>query len=400
MDFGAATMTSEFEQACAQTHRLTGWLTAKALPLWSTIGFDARQGCFHERLDWAGQPVVGIPRRVMVQARQIYVFAHAAHLGWFPQGGRLADIAMSSLLRDFRDAAGTSSGFAFSVDHEGRIVSASRDAYAHAFILFAIAWLYRLNGEPRLIALADATIAFIDANLADHAHGGLFDMFPVGDRGKRQNPHMHLLEAYLALEASLPGRGYIERAKHLIEIFKTRLFVAKGGFLLEYFAEDWSAHPDPNKRRICEPGHHFEWVWLLREFEKLSGEDLRFWIECLDISARANGVREDGLVFDEVATDTSVLKRSHRIWPHTEGAKAAVARYLLGDREAPGFAATMVSALMDNFLDKPFEGGWIDHVGAAGEPLVDHVPASSLYHLFLASAELARGFPSRGSAMV
>ena len=390
-DLSPAAMTSEFARACAQAERFRSWLITKALPLWSTVGFNAKQGCFHERLDWAGLPVVDVPRRAMVQARQIYVFAHAADLGWFPEGARLADIAMSSLLCDFRD--GASSGFAFSVESDGRIASALRDAYAHAFILFAIAWLYRLNGDARLIAVADETIAFIDASLEDKAHGGLFDMFPVADHCKRQNPHMHLLEAYLALEASIPGRGYIDRAKQLIEIFKTRLFLAEHGVLLEYFAEDWSAHPDAHKRRIFEPGHHFEWVWLLREFEKLSGEDLRFWIERLDICARTNGVGEDGLVFDQVATDMSVLKRSHRIWPHTEGAKAAVARYSLGDREAPGFASTMVTALTHNFLDKPFEGGWSDHIGEAGKPLVDYVPASSLYHLFLASAELARGFP-------
>jgi mannose/cellobiose epimerase-like protein (N-acyl-D-glucosamine 2-epimerase family) len=395
-----STPSAEFAKACAQAERLKTWLTAKALPLWSTVGFDVRRECFQERLDWACRPDEVTPRRAMVQARQIYVFAHAAQLGWFPEGARLAEMAMGSLLRDFRHGAGHSAGFAFSVDQDGRIVSGLRDAYAHAFILFAIAWLYRLNGDAQLIAVADETIAFIDASLADRVHGGVFDMSPVADRGKRQNPHMHLLEAYLALEASAPGRGYIDRAKQLIEIFKTRLFFVERGVLLEYFAEDWSAHPDARKRRIFEPGHHFEWVWLLHEYEKLSSENLRFWIERLDLSARANGVAENGLVFDEVATDMSVLKRSHRIWPHTEGAKAAVARYSPGDRKTPGFASTMVSALIDNFLDKPFEGGWSDHLSAAGEPLINYVPASSLYHLFFASAELARGFPSEARSVV
>jgi mannose-6-phosphate isomerase len=49
---------------------------------------------------------------------------------------------------------------------------------------------------------------------------------------------MHLLEASIALEIAAPGRGYLERAKKLIEIFKTRLFLADPGVLLEYFAED------------------------------------------------------------------------------------------------------------------------------------------------------------------
>lgn len=381
-------------RACALTELLRNWLTSKALPLWSTVGFDVGRGCFHERLDWTGRPVGAVARRAMVQARQIYVFAHAAHLGWFPEGAWLAETAMRSLLRDFRDQSGKLGGFAFSVDSDGAVVSQSRDAYAHAFVLFAIAWLHRLNGDPDLLALADDTIAFIDAGLEDPVYGGLFDSFPVVDCAKRQNPQMHLLEAYLALEASVPGRGYLDRAKKLVGIFQHWLFRAEPGVLLEYFAEDWSDHPDPIKRRIFEPGHHFEWAWLLREFEKLSGEDLRSWIERLTLSARMNGIGEGGLVFDEVATDMSVVKRSHRIWPHAEGAKAAVARHLLGEGDAPLFASTMIRALLDHFLDKPFEGGWIDHIDAEGQALVDFVPASSLYHLFLAAAELARGFPT------
>jgi len=389
----------ELDRACALAKLLRNWLTSKALPLWSTVGFDRRRGHFQERLDWTGEPVGAVARRAMVQARQIYVFAHAAHLGWFPDGAQLAETAMRSLLRDFRDPSGRSGGFAFSVDSEGAVVSENRDAYAHAFILFAIAWLHRLNGDPDLIALADDAIAFIDAKLEDPVHSGLFDNFSVVDRCKRQNPHMHLLEAYLALEVSAPGRGYLDRARKLVGVFQSRLFHTEQGVLLEYFAEDWSDHPDPAKRRIFEPGHHFEWVWLLREFENLSGEDMGPWADRLILNALESGVGEDGLVFDEIATDMTVLKRSHRIWPHAEGAKAAVAsRLLFRQGDAPRFASTMIRALIDHFLDKPFEGGWIDHISADGKPLVDYVPASSLYHIFLAAAELTRAFPAEQKA--
>lgn len=394
MDAASPVTSDALKPARAGAWALRDWIAAKALPLWSTTGFDAGQGVFQERLDWSGRPVETVPRRAMVQARQIYVFAHAAHLGWFPEGGRLAEIAMSSLLEKFCEGGGGSGGFAFSVSAQGRVVSTVRDAYAHAFILFAIAWLYRLNGDPRLLGHADATIAFIETALQDPAHGGLYDANPINDRNKRQNPHMHLLEAYLALEGAAPGRGYAERAKGLVDLFKTRLFRDDPGVLLEYFAEDWSAHPDPLKRAVFEPGHHFEWVWLLREYEKLTGEDLQGWILTLDRTARRNGLAEDGMIFDEVNSDMSVLKRSHRIWPHTEAAKAAVARWEMGDDASPRFAAAMIDALRTTFLDKPFVGGWIDHISAEGGPLVDYAPASSLYHLFLAAAETSRAFHS------
>ncbi len=389
---------ADISPAKAGAAALRAWMVEKALPLWSASGFDVGQGVFQERLDWSGGPISTVPRRAMVQARQIYVFAHAAHLGWRPEGGRLAELAMWSLLRRFCGSDGPSGGFDFSISPEGRVVSSVRDAYTHAFVLFAIAWLYRLNGERKLLDHADRTIAFIDRVLEDQALGGLFDRAPVEDRTKRQNPHMHLLEAYLALEAAAPSRGYLERAEKLINLFKTRLFLDDPGVLLEYFGEDWGPHPDVAKRGVFEPGHHFEWIWLLREYEALSGADTRRWILELDRTARQNGLADNGMIFDEVKTDFSVLKNSHRIWPHTEGAKAAVARVSMGDAAAPAFASAMIRALFETFLDKPFVGGWIDHVDAEGRPLVDYAPASSLYHLFLAAAETSRAFPS-GSAI-
>src|SRR3954463_14895531 len=69
---------------------LRHWATEVALPLWSTTGFDTKRGGFHERLHLDGTPDHDAPRRTRVQARQIYVFAHAAVLGWYPEGIELA----------------------------------------------------------------------------------------------------------------------------------------------------------------------------------------------------------------------------------------------------------------------------------------------------------------------
>ncbi len=200
----ASAVANGLAAARVSAARYRDWIVAKALPLWSTVGFDAGQGMFQERLDWSGAPQETAARRAMVQCRQIYVFSHAAHLGWFPEGGRLAEIAMDSLLGKFCDDRDPSGGFAFSVSAEGRVISSVRDAYAHAFVLFAITWLHRLNGDPRLIDYADRIIAFIDARLQDPVNGGLHDGAPVADRSKRQNPHMHLLEASSPLRSPRP----------------------------------------------------------------------------------------------------------------------------------------------------------------------------------------------------
>jgi mannose-6-phosphate isomerase len=157
--------------------------------------------------------------------------------------------------------------------------------------------------------------------------------------------------------------------------------------LLEHFAESWAAHPDPALADVVEPGHHFEWVWLLREYERLAGVRLIEPRTTLHDFAVVHGLSEDGLVHDELASDGMVRKSSHRLWPHTEAIKAARTRRADGAAGADALAATMADTLLERFLDRPFTGGWIDHISAEGAPLVDYVPASSLYHLMFAAAD-------------
>jgi mannose/cellobiose epimerase-like protein (N-acyl-D-glucosamine 2-epimerase family) len=360
------------------------WTVGTALPFWAECGFDAGAARFRERLDLAGAPVA-VPHRAMVQARQIFVFAEAARFGWLPEGGPLAEAAMASLLRDFAEDSGDETSVAFSIDpSNGAILSDVRDAYAHAFLLFSIASLYRLNGDARLLDRADRTINFVERRLADPAHGGLFDAIPAPAE-KRQNPHMHLLEAYLFLDEAAPNRGYIERAAALVDLFRRHFF--QDGLLHEFFAPDWS----PSPRAEWEPGHHFEWVWLLAEYTARTGDDVGAGAEALYASATLHGLATDGLILDALSPDFAVIRSSRRLWPHAEAIKAAAARGGT-DPDARDFAETMATKLMDHFLGQPFAGGWIDHVAADGAPLVDYVPASSLYHLVLAAGVAAKDF--------
>ena len=354
--------------------------------MWSTRGFDAAAGRFRERLDNQGAPL-DVPHRAMVQARQIYVYSHAHLLGWHDGGAALAERAMASLQRDFAHDSGGETSFTFSIDGRGGVVSDTRDAYTHAFVLFATAWLHRSTGDVTLLTLAERTDAFVRAHLVDPQHGGVFESYPTTTRTKRQNPLMHLLEAYLALERSAPGRGWLARAATIIDLFRSRLFDRDRGVLLEHFAEDWSTHPDPALADVVEPGHHFEWVWLLKEYEQLAGIPLVEPREALHEFALAHGVSRNGLVHDELSSDGSARKRSHRVWPHTEAIKAADTRQVDGDPAADALAEGMADVLLERFLDRPFRGGWIDHISADGSPLVDYVPASSLYHLMFAASD-------------
>jgi mannose-6-phosphate isomerase len=125
-------------------------------------------------------------------------------------------------------------------------------------------------------------------------------------------------------------------------------------------------------------------------------------MDALHAAAMTHGLAADGLIVDELSSRYELLKPSRRLWPHTEAIKAAATRHAAGDAEARRFAEAMAAALLRQFLDQPFSGGWIDHRSADGAPLVDYVPASSLYHLALAASVADKGFvaaPALAGAM-
>jgi mannose/cellobiose epimerase-like protein (N-acyl-D-glucosamine 2-epimerase family) len=59
-------------------------------------GFDKAARGFHERLDLAGDPIRNLPRRLMVPARQIVVYAQSSLLGWHSNGAHLAPEAFEA----------------------------------------------------------------------------------------------------------------------------------------------------------------------------------------------------------------------------------------------------------------------------------------------------------------
>jgi len=359
------------------------------LPFWADAGFDQDCGIFRERLDFSGRDCPSVPRRAMVQARQIFVYSAAARDGVFREGGDLAARAMQSLFELYLDEKDPRRGFAFSIDAAGKGVSQIRDSYTHAFVLFSLAALYGLTGEKRLLSAAEATLQFIDRHLICPEHGGLLDRQPAPESVKRQNPLMHFLEACLALHEAAPEGPYFERAARIVGLFEARLFQREAGALPEVFAADWSL--DPQATAFFEPGHHFEWIWLLDWYRRLGGPVVAGTQERLWESAScACGVDPRGWCYDTVSLDRRPLKRSTRLWPHTEGAKAGVARHAAGEARGLSFSARMLQTLNEIFLGRPFTGGWIDHFDANLEPIVSYVPASSLYHLYGAFREIAR----------
>ena len=366
------------------------WLLAQALPKWAITGFDPQFGGFRERLDLQAQPLASSPSyRLVTQARQIYAFSHAALLGWFPTGRDLAVMATETMLRRYRGPDGKP-GLVFSVDPDGGVADPRRDTYGHAFALFALAWAYKLTNDRALEREAFGILALFDGAFAAPG-GGLLNGVDASSGHRLQNPHMHLFEAMLAWYDATGDARFLARAGEMFGLFTTRFWQPGTATLSEYF-DSALAPAEGDTGRVYEPGHHFEWAWLLRSYARLSDRDTARYARGLYDTALSSGLLPDGRVMDEVLPGAGPTKASTRLWPHTELAKAAATEYQAGDAAARAVCMAALAQIRDHFCSDGYQGGWIDHLDREGQPMVGYMPATSLYHVFLAVAEASRVF--------
>ena len=358
------------------------YLARDALPFWSEHG-TYRNGCFVEHLDLSGRPIDPGFTRVRVQARQIYAFSHA-HAANVHGAPRTLPMSVDFLIK----AAwlGPERGWARRISRHGDVVDDAYDLYDVAFALFALAWSYRIAPEPRLLRIATDTLDFLERR-ARHPFGGYMnDSGPALPR--QQNPHMHMTEAMIAwFEASGLDR-FLDVAGQLVELCRTR-FVDEGGALGEFFEEDWTPFNGP-LGSIVEPGHQFEWAWILGEYGRLSGADTGNLVERLITFALSNGFDEQtGLTKDKLDRSGRIIDASHRLWPQTEALKACVVAEKRISLSMPLVRRRAFDALFHFFLNAgPVRGTWIDHYTADWSIKVDRIPATSLYHVTLAFLEL------------
>ena len=366
--------------------RLRAWAIEHALPLWAGAGYDRVGGRFQERLTLAGKPVADAPQRLIVQARQIYSYSLAARRGWHAGRG-LVERAYASMVRDFHRPDGKD-GWVFSIAHDGSVLDATRDLYSHAFALLGVASYMNAGGSRRALGLADETLEFID-NALRAPNGGYFDALPRPDALRRQNPHMHMLEALLSLWSSSGEQRYLDRAEKIFDLFAAHFFQPDHGVLGEYY-DDNLVRAAGVAGDIVEPGHHCEWVWLLRWFERESGRAVTPYADALYRHADRFGYDGDGLIVDELLRDGRVHKPSRRTWPVTEAIKANLAEAALGRPGAVERVIALADRLHTQFFVGVAPGGWMDRLDEHSRPATDFMPASTLYHVLCMLDELDR----------
>ena len=354
-----------------------------AFDTWATKAWDEDRGGFVEQLSLDGVPDIDADRRVCVQARQIYSFARAVELDW-PGAKRAKQLVEQGILHLNAHAKHPEGGWVHVLKADGTVQDPTRDLYDHAFLILAGAVANRATGNKDALVLAEQTLEFVETHLHDQEHGGWMEGISAGGP-RRANPHMHMLEALLALYSVSKTPHVMELAREIVTLFETRFFNPATDCISEFFDQNWMPF-EQYDAPIFEPGHHYEWASLLAYFERASGHDTLSWRRRVIRHADKYG-RDEASQFAHNALQVNgeILNDKRRIWPQLEMLRA---RLLHPDTAIVGDAENLFERIDKTYLSWGPDGTWLDETDAEGTPISTAIPASILYHVVSAFSPL------------
>jgi mannose/cellobiose epimerase-like protein (N-acyl-D-glucosamine 2-epimerase family) len=351
---------------------LINWLVRDAFPLWSQNGIEPVTGGFVEALDQDGS-APALPRRARVHPRQVYAFAQARKLGWRGNAVGIVNDGMRYFTHHYQRADGL---FRTLAAADGSVLDERALLYDQAFVLLGYAAAASLleaqpEWEHRALALSDRIEVHFRVEGAYRAE--------LGAVGYESNPHMHLLEAYMAWAEIGQDPRWITGAQRLAELAATRFMVKDSGAIAEFYLPTMQPTPGASSRSI-EPGHQFEWGWLLLRCERWLGPRWRESARGLLALGERYGVRE-GFAVNALRDDLSIHEAGARLWPQCERLKAALLAATLTDESQYWDTAQAAAQSLRAFLATRTPGLWFDVRTSMGVFEGDVVPASTLYHL-------------------
>lgn len=380
----------------AEVERLSHWLHDDALPLWLSSGVDAADKGFYERIGQDGVAVAADSRRSRVHPRQVYCFAKAGTMGWKGDWKSVVEEGIAYYDRTYRRADGFYGALA---SPDGKLTDDSFDLYNQAFSIFAAAQVAVAIPERRDEMRARA-LALLNALLADYHHplGGFEEANPP-KLPLCSNPHMHLFEAMLAWEQVDPQTPlWSVYADEIANLALTKFIDGRTGALREFFDHDWQPFPG-DKGRIVEPGHQFEWAWLMGQWagRRQNADAMKAAKRLFAVGVDHGICEERRIAIMSLYDDFSVYDGLARLWPQTEWIKSALLFATVSEGDERDYylrSALRAMKALEPFLQTPVRGLWYDKWPEGGALLDEPAPASTFYHILCACYEAEKAVAS------
>ncbi|MFJ2330396.1 AGE family epimerase/isomerase [Pseudomonas helleri] len=346
------------------------------VPLWQGPGWNAELALPYEALSPAHQPLPPQRYRAMACARQLYVFASLIDDPAFPAAAERAAALFRSLQSHFHDAE--HGGWFYSIDPHGAPLDQRKDLYTHAFIIFACAHYWAKVREPLVESVLNAALQVV---LEQFSTGnGLYEASLEQDwsslgSGPLQNPLMHLAEAFLATLSVREDPTVQSALLALTDAMQQHFIEPVHNVMLE--------KPRGAVDNWFEPGHQFEWLFLLASSPLLRGTALHGSLDLAFGFAEQVGVDpQTGAVCGMLAPDGTLRDGTQRIWAQAEYLRALTLRPEGAER-----VQRQLLALQQRFL---YTGGWYECRDGQGNVSREDMPSTTPYHLATCYSGLAQ----------
>ena len=346
------------------------------VPLWQGPGWNAELALPYEALSPTHQPLPPQRYRAMACARQLYVFASMIDDPAFPEATERAAALFRSLQRHFHDAE--HGGWFYSIDPQGTPLDVRKDLYTHAFIIFACAHYWAKVREPLVESVLNAALEVVAKQFSDGK--GLYEASLNQDwsslnTGPLQNPLMHLAEAFLATLSVRDDAPVQAALLALAEGMQQRFIEPVHNVMLE--------KPRGAVDNWFEPGHQFEWYFLLESSPLMRQTSLHTSLDRAFAFAEQVGVdTNSGAVCGMLDPQGNVRDGTQRIWAQAEYLRALTLR----PDGLPRLQRQLL-ALQQHFLHA---GGWYECLDATGQISREDMPSSTPYHLATCYSGLAQ----------
>ncbi|WP_310620457.1 AGE family epimerase/isomerase [Flexibacterium corallicola] len=365
-----------------EAERLQAWLFESALPLWFKQGLDHKRGGCFESLNRDGSGTHS-PRRGRLHPRMIFAFCEAGKLGWNGDWRYAALHAYHYFIDHYQTNEGH---YANLVSQSGQMLDPSFDLYNQAFALLGFARINEAVHEREKPAIRKRALELLEHLTTHYSHrsGGFKEHSNRSTYFLRSNPHMHLLEAMLAWEEEDPEGPWAGMADDIAGLAFARFYDGATG-LGEYFTQDWRCAKGRDGERL-EPGHHYEWAWLLTRWGRLHKDASGFEVATqLHTIAETHGL-DPTQTFAIMAMDRSYrpMDPTARLWAQAERLKASLLLSSLARGTAQmHYRRSSEQALQGllAYLEGMKAGLWKDRRHESGRFAQEPVPASSFYHI-------------------
>jgi mannose/cellobiose epimerase-like protein (N-acyl-D-glucosamine 2-epimerase family) len=200
---------------------------------------------------------------------------------------------------------------------------------------------------------------------------------------------MHLFEATLAWMALDHDRRWHSLAEQLVQLALTRFIDPATTQIREFFTAEWKPAA-AEMGCIVEPGHQFEWAWLLLRWNA-STQDARaasMALALVDTAERRGVDARRGVAINSLRVDGSIRDGRARLWPQAERLKAACLAWEATRLPTYCDMALEAAVALERYLQTATRGLWRDTMTVDGGWIDEPAPASSLYHVVSAIAEL------------